>query len=215
MASTAASPALVRFARLRTVTEITLPCAKCRKPVETGLRPHAVGNFISITVLTARPCGADPDSSEFWRFPADARLGGTAARAGHTRPSRPERERLLPGPRPLPAFDSQDGTSIRFAPRPRPPVDLPGTRAGPGALAAARGNRPQCEPAARMSCRRSEEHLPPAVNLDTRRWHAARMSCLTQRGTRGRCLRARSGHTPFTLPAREARGAPPTLCKAR
>ena len=37
---------------VRTVTEITLPRAKRPETVENGLRPGAVDNFISITVLS-------------------------------------------------------------------------------------------------------------------------------------------------------------------
>ena len=87
------------------MTEITLPRAKRPETVENGLRPGAVDNFISITVLTAdswsmTAVGHGP--SEAGR--AAHLAGSTGGRSFAAKVSRSDfRSRRLAGlPRPLP-----------------------------------------------------------------------------------------------------------------
>ena len=94
------------------------------------------------------PQGCRRDSSKFWRFPADARLGGAAARAGHGRRAVPSGTVVARSGSDFRVSALRDGTSIRFHlghDRRR----LPGMDAGEtGRDRGGPVTGPRCEPAA-------------------------------------------------------------------
>ena len=163
-------------------------------------RPRTVGSrharaaaspaLVRLAPLTARPSGADRihpsyGDSLLTLVSAEPLLAPTTGVRAV-----PERDGLLPGPRPTSAFGSQGRNLHPIAPRPRPAwTTWTGRLRG-----RTESRRPvtgrRCEPAARMSC------------------------CRRSGGTTGSVPSGLVPHTPFALPARGPPAVVPTLCEA-